>query len=521
MKPIENKSFFAAIIGGGLGGLTAGATLAREGKKVLLIERNSTVGGCARVVTGGQFPYELSLHELFGMEKGSLLRDIFDEFDLFEKIQLVRLPNFYRAVIAGADVTIPFGLDEAAGVLQRAFAREERGIGRFFKLLEAINTEGNHWTRRGCNSKLLLPLFPILYPCSTRHSSESLGKYLDAIFCGDQIKYALAALLPWYHDDPYATSLLCFAAGHSSCFLGGGYYPRGGSQRISDELGRIIADQGGTILTDHCVKEIIISGDRACGVVYYSNAEGIGGERAVHADLVIANAAIPHVANNLLAVPINRKLLAQIGSRIPSISLLSVALKFRRPLSELGNRAYSTVVGHPHHTRFPQFIEATRTNDYAMKGFAITDYSIIDNGVAGGGQHLGVITLPDSLSQWEGLPADAYEAKKQMAATTLIQRLDELLPGAKQNVEAYEVVTPRTYFEQTNNPGGTPYGFAMIPQQGGIRMMTYDSAIRGLYFASAWVRPGAGFAGTICGGYNCAWKVLKDRGESKKRSKSS
>jgi len=35
------------------------------------------------------------------MEKGSLLRDIFDEFDLFDKVELVRLPNFYRAVIAG------------------------------------------------------------------------------------------------------------------------------------------------------------------------------------------------------------------------------------------------------------------------------------------------------------------------------------------------------------------------------------------------------------------------------------
>jgi len=63
-----------------------------------------------------------------------------------------------------------------------------------------------------------------------------------------------------------------------------------------------------------------------------------------------------------------------------------------------------------------------------MKGFAITDYSLIDNGVAGGWQNLGVITLPDSSSQWECLSADAYEAKKEMVATALIQRLDEFLP---------------------------------------------------------------------------------------------
>jgi phytoene dehydrogenase-like protein len=511
MQSTENRDFFAVIIGGGLGGLTAGAKLAREGKKVLLIERNPTVGGCARVIQGKQFSYELSLHELFGMEKGSLLRDIYDEFGLFERVELLRLPNFYRAVLAGADVTIPFGPDQAAGVLRHAFPREERGIGRLFKLLAAINREGNHWVRRGCNSKMLLPFYPILYPYSTRYSNENLGKYLDATFCGDQIKYVLAALLPWYHDDPYETSLLAFATGHSSCFLGGGHYPRGGSQRLSDELGRIIVDRGGAILTSHSVQEILVSGDRACGVRYHSNVEGTSEARTVYADVVIANAAVPHVANDLLSVPVNRKLLTQVRGRTTAISLLSVALKFRRPLSELGNRAYSTVVGHPSHTTFPQFVEATRTSDYAMKGFAITDYSLIDNGVAGGGQHLGVITLPDSPSQWESLSADACDAKKQMVATTLIQRIDELLPGARQNVEAYEVVTPRTYFEQTNNPGGTPYGFAMTPRQWSTRMMTYDSPIRGLYFASAWVRPGAGFEGTMYAGYNCARKALKAR----------
>ena len=294
-----------------------------------------------------------------------------------------------------------------------------------------------------------------------------------------------------------------------------GVPPVGGSQRLSDELGKIILDRGGAILTGHSVQEIIISGGCACGVVYHPNVEGTSGARTVHSDVVIANAAIPHVANDLLSVPANQKLLAQIGRRITAISLLSVALKFRRPLSELGNRAYSTVVGHPIHTRFPQFVEATQTNDYVMKGFALTDYSIIDHGVAGGGQHLGVITLPDSPSQWEGLSADACEAKKQMVATTLIERVNELLPGASQNVEAYEVVTPCTYFEQTNNPGGTPYGFAMTPQQWSTRMMTYDSPIRGLYFASAWVRPGAGFEGTMYAGYNCARLILKGRGESK------
>jgi all-trans-retinol 13,14-reductase len=514
MNAIQNNSFSVVIIGGGLGGLAAGAKLAREGKQVLLIERNPTIGGCARVVPGRHFSYEFSLHELFGMEKGALFRDIFEEFGLSERVELVRLPNFYRAVLAGADITIPFGKDEATASLRQAFPSEERGIGRFFKLLEAINRESNQWGRRDCNSKIRFPLFPIIYPHLTRYANMTVGKYLDATFSGDQIKCALAALLPWYHDDPYATSLLCLAYGHSSCFLGGGFYPKGGSQKLSDELGRIITVHGGTILVNHSVQEIVVRNGRACGVVYHQN-NASSEVASVHAEKVIANAAFPHVANDLLREPAKQKILSRIGRSIPGISFLCVALKFRRPMSELGNRAYSTVVIHPKYSTVPLFAEGVKTSDYAVKTFAFTDYSIIDNGVAGGGQHLGVLIVVDTLSQWEGLSNDACDAKKEMVATVLIQRLNELLPGAKNEVEAYEVATPRTYYEQTKNPGGTPYGFAMIPKQVGVRMMANESPIKGLYFASAWVRPGAGYAGTICGGYNCARLVLKGFGKMK------
>ena len=110
MQLAQYEGSSVIIVGGGLGGLTAGAKLARAGKKVLLIEMNPTVGGCARVVAGRKFSYELSLHELFGLEDGSRLRDVFSEFGLFESVELVRLPNFYRGVVGGADVTLPFGL---------------------------------------------------------------------------------------------------------------------------------------------------------------------------------------------------------------------------------------------------------------------------------------------------------------------------------------------------------------------------------------------------------------------------
>jgi all-trans-retinol 13,14-reductase len=54
------------VVGGGLGGLTAGAKLAREGKKVLLIEQHTQPGGCATTFKRGDYTLEVGLHEMDG-----------------------------------------------------------------------------------------------------------------------------------------------------------------------------------------------------------------------------------------------------------------------------------------------------------------------------------------------------------------------------------------------------------------------------------------------------------------------
>src|SRR3981189_813770 len=51
------------VIGAGLGGLTAGAILARAGRKVVVIERSNSVGGAASSYKSGDLFIEGSLQE--------------------------------------------------------------------------------------------------------------------------------------------------------------------------------------------------------------------------------------------------------------------------------------------------------------------------------------------------------------------------------------------------------------------------------------------------------------------------
>jgi phytoene dehydrogenase-like protein len=179
---------FALIIGGGLGGLATGAKLARSGKKVFLIEQNDSIGGFARVIQAKSFVHEFSLHQLSGFEEGNLLREILREFGLFDQLEFVKLPNFYRSAIGKIHITLPHSLGHAAAILLEEFPSESKGIRKFFDVLSTLNKEVNRWIRRGCDSKFLYPLYPLLYPRMVRYAKTSVGKFLDAITKNDELK---------------------------------------------------------------------------------------------------------------------------------------------------------------------------------------------------------------------------------------------------------------------------------------------------------------------------------------------
>src|ERR1700709_131800 len=58
--------YAVVVTGAGVGGLTAGAILARAGRKVLVIERSNSVGGAASSYKSGDLFVEGSLHETSG-----------------------------------------------------------------------------------------------------------------------------------------------------------------------------------------------------------------------------------------------------------------------------------------------------------------------------------------------------------------------------------------------------------------------------------------------------------------------
>ena len=91
MGSLGNK-FDVIVIGSGLGGLTAGATLAKEGKCVLVLEQHFAVGGCATTFNRQGVTYEVGLHEMdWGTPQSDMKQYIFQKLGILDSLHLIKL----------------------------------------------------------------------------------------------------------------------------------------------------------------------------------------------------------------------------------------------------------------------------------------------------------------------------------------------------------------------------------------------------------------------------------------------
>ncbi len=331
----------------------------------------------------------------------------------------------------------------------------------------------------------------------------------------EALKWALAANLAYYHDDPETLWWIFFAVAQGGYLASGGRYVRGGSQRLSEALAAKIEAAGGEIRTGRIATEIRLDADGRPAIVVHTDKRG--NDRAEAATRAVAGNAAPAVLGEMLAEPARGRFLAAYGGRRLSISLFSIMLGLSRRPGEFGVRSYSNFLLPRWMTRLTDFRQCAGFLGAAAAGapaplLTVVDYSAIDSGFEGPPYPVSVVGL-DRVENWAGLDKADHDARRKQWLDRIVGIIDGEFPGFGSHVVASQFSTAHSIARYLNAPRGAIYGFAPLPPTGPIWRGPGRSArtpIPGLYLASAYASSG-GFTGAIMGGAAAADRILAAR----------
>lgn len=509
----RNEDFDAVIIGSGLGGLTAAALLAKAGRRVCVLERNRSFGGAASCYRVGRMTIEASLHETSDpRDPHDPKHAILNHLGLLDQIEWLPVGCFQT--VAGGPVGAPFhlphGFDRAAAALKARFATHAAGIDRLLSRMEQVHATLARLSAAGETRSLrtLASAVPGLVPALADWSLPLDRALTRDLGDGEAVKCALAANLPYYHDDPRRTWWLYFAVAQGGYLGSGGVYVRGGSTRLSRALAKAIKQSGGDVLLGRKAVRVDIGDDGRPTAVHHADKEGNGPER-LGARVVLANCA-PQTLAEMLEEPWRTELSRPYAQREPSISLFSAHFGLSKRPSELGLTAYSTVLLPDWMRRLEDYAEAGRLLADRPKDrippLTVANYGAIDAALDGDGLTLVSVVGVDRRANWAGLDR-AEEADRRSAwLDAILGEMERCHPGFASAVEERFLVTARSVGDYVGTPHGSVYGFAPTPP---LRSFVHGlpgsprTPIDGLLLASAYAGSG-GFTGAMVAGAQAA-----------------
>ncbi|RIA55754.1 phytoene desaturase family protein [Dichotomicrobium thermohalophilum] len=508
-----SEAFDAIVIGSGLGGLTAGALAAKEGRKVLVLERNDEFGGAASTFRRNGLTIEASLHELDGFDAADHKTALFNELGLNDRITTVPIPELHevRSKHLSEPFVLPSGVEAVKEAASARFPGKRRNIGEFVDLLCDIREAVNELGKQGSAGNWLSTALsnPFRFWSLARNRNATAAEVMDRHF-GDEeaVKLALVPNMSYFTEDPARLWFLGFAVAQASYLIGGAHYVKGGSAELASALVAIIEGQGGAARTGRMVTRILTENGTAAGVVH----QGDGGSEEARAPLIFGNAA-PHVLAEMLPSEQRGDFQRRYAGRPLSHSHFALYLGLREPPANVGLSRYSTFI-------FPDWMDSARKLPLNADLFAgdpggrmpmlgVVNYDAIDSGITAEGAYPVSVVGLDSLDNWRDLDQGAYEARRARWTDRIIQELDAHYPGLADAVCYKEMVTARSMQHYLNTPGGAVYGFAAVPPDDQQGFGEAKTPVPGLYLASSYVWYG-GFSGAMFGGSTAARAALSE-----------
>lgn len=493
------SQYDVVVIGAGNGGLTAAASLAQKGMKVLLLERHNVPGGCATSFRRGRFEFEVALHQLsgFGTEaKPGPLRMFLDGLGVVDQLEWVAMENLYRVILPGQmDLLLSSDREKTIQTLQQRFPQDSQAIADFFDLVYKFYFE---------IIKAFFMKDPEIskekYPLYFKYSLKSAREVMDEFFTDPLLQAAISVYWCYVGLGPSQLTFSDLAALLFAYMEFKPFHLKGGSQALSNAILDQFLAHGGEVRFN-CAGRQILTEDGCIKGVVTENGEVIA------CKYVVSNASSVETYVDLLeAEPAVASEIKKMAGSTVGPSSLTLYIGLDCPPEAVGiNEATNFILTG---TNMDQGYERFKTLDTSEDMLLLTCYNMLDSSFAPAGCSQVVIVGLKYADPWiEVPPADYYQTKYE-AAEGFLRNVEKVFPGLREHIEEIEVATPITHMRFLGQPGGAIYGFDQFAKEGSL-FTSHKSPVKGLYLAGAWAGSG-GFQPTLTSGGQAARAIIKD-----------
>jgi len=497
------KQYDVIVIGAGNGGMIAACTLSQMGFRTLLVEKNSSPGGCAASFVRGRFEFEAALHNLPGVGEGIAAGDIGMLFNRFGvKRSYYPIPDSLHFIVEGEN-----RVEFCAYVGRENFVREAERLcpgcadsfWRFCDLCDELNRALEYLS--GCKGRPDMEYLGKNHPNYLRMASSSVTEMFEALDMPQGLRDILGVFAMYQCGNVDEIDAARYTLMADSFIQSGAFQTDLRSYGLSVALTESARKMGCDVWYNTEVSEISVENGAATGIV---TADG----RTVRAGYVLCN-IMPHIVYGKLirpelAPPMELK---TANARTLGARGFSVYLGLNRSAAELGIKDYAF------------FLNTTTSNPTQVKNCATMEYddlcanclNIMVPDASPEGTCIVYLTNMFSGDAFSEVTPENYRQMKTDYAKRLIARYEKALGiSLSPYIEEVVIASPVTFARYLGTPQGAVFGYYPGDWDGMMSRTMADSAgpgIRGLDFIGGHGVRLSGFAPSYMSGFLGAMKA--------------
>lgn len=495
-----------AVIGGGLGGLSAAVHLACDGHDVTLFEKNAMLGGKASRYESQGFSFDTGPSLL---TMSDVIEDLFARAGekLSDHVSLTRLDLQCRYLFRDGRV-IDFHDDEAR-TIESIAAAEPADAPRF---RDFVQKTGRMYDVVG------RPFLEHPYDGFASFSRVVTGNPLEAMkwgalqgMLGDISRRSLSSeRLRWivhryatYAGGGPARTPASFATIVHVETKGGAFYPRGGIYALVEAVAGLARRVGVKIETGADVERIEVQRGAVTGL-------RVGGETRP-CDAVVSNADPVFVAEKLLDQASART--AGLDGHIKQELGLSGFVLMMGVKGRLENLAHHTVLFPARYDpEFADLFDRDRMPEEPTVYLCVPSRSDPTRAPEGCESVFAMINAPANAHRVD------WEALKPVAVERIKKAIEFAVPDLRARIVTEHVRGPGELKSMFHAPGGSIYGVSPHGRLSPFHRPLARSKLKGLYFSGGGTHPGGGIPLVVRSGKFAAQLVAQDLGAPRSRA---